>query len=35
MDFSTDLKIEHHKLIHGGNLNVYQLADEVSKQLNK
>jgi hypothetical protein len=31
MDFASDLKIEHHKLIHGGRLNVYELADAVAR----
>jgi hypothetical protein len=31
MDFATDLKIAHHNLIHGGRLNVYQLADAVGR----
>jgi len=31
MDFASDLKIQHHALIHGGRLNVYQLADAVGR----
>lgn len=34
MDFTTDLKIEHNKLIHNGRLKPYELADLVARSHN-